>query len=82
MLKGITQQLAGQREGALAAFDHALQLDPTHLVAWTRKDIALAGLGRLEEAHVVYGRVLELDPTDTDTVSYMGDILLTLGRLE
>jgi cytochrome c-type biogenesis protein CcmH/NrfG len=55
-------------EEALDAFEHALQLDPKHALAWGKKAEALAFLHRVPEALAAYDQAVRLNPTNAELV--------------
>ena len=68
-------------EAALAAYDRALDLDPTNADAWTNKGGMLRSLGRDDEAVVAYARALELDPTNATNWYRKGIVLWNLRAI-
>jgi tetratricopeptide (TPR) repeat protein len=67
---------------ALAAYDEALTLRPDAADTWYNKGVALALLGRGEEALVACDRALALRPDDANTWHNKGFALGQLGRYE
>jgi len=61
-LRGRLQADAGDFEGAVTAFDRAMQLDPDSPVYVNNKATALAALGRYEEAGRAFAAVCERNP--------------------
>jgi len=53
-----------QFERALAAFEHALELEPENGLAWLNKAMALRELGRPDEATAAIRSAAELAPDD------------------
>lgn len=51
-----------QYDEALAAFDHALHLNPKIMDSWNGRGVAYAGLGRYEEALSDFDRILASYP--------------------
>jgi tetratricopeptide (TPR) repeat protein len=49
-LLGLCEHMVGQPERALAAFDHALRLNPRYIEALLHRGVVLAELGREDEA--------------------------------
>ncbi|NIM52890.1 MAG: tetratricopeptide repeat protein [Gemmatimonadales bacterium] len=58
-LLGLSQELIGQPERALEAFDQALALNPRYVEANIHKGIVLAGLGRDQEAEAAFAAARE-----------------------
>ena len=59
---GVLRAGTGEAEGALAAFDRALALDPASADARREKSLALEKLGRLKEAEAELLEAVELRP--------------------
>ncbi len=66
---------------ALAAAERALQLDPSHPVAWRCLGNILQDLGRFEESVAAFERSLQLSP-DPGTAFNCSKALMGLGRLD
>jgi tetratricopeptide (TPR) repeat protein len=69
-------------EGALAAYDCALRLDPHLSYAYLHKSISLVRLRRYEEALFACDQALRLDPSDPYAHCQRGHILNRLRRIE
>lgn len=74
--------IAGNHEGALAAFDCALRLDPHLSYAYIHKSIALVRLRRYQEALDACNQALRLDPSNAFAYIEKGHILNRLRRIE
>jgi tetratricopeptide (TPR) repeat protein len=48
---------------AIAAFDQAIALEPTHCQAWSNRANALCGLNRYAEAIAAYDKAIALQPS-------------------
>ncbi|MFO0933933.1 MAG: tetratricopeptide repeat protein [Planctomycetota bacterium] len=59
---GNARRTAGDLDGALAAFEHAVEGNPYDAAAWNDRGIALAAAGRKADARASYERAVELDP--------------------
>lgn len=66
---GVTLQRQGYPTLATRLAERAIALCPRGLVAHVNLGSALADLGRFEEAHAAYRRVIELDPSFTGAAS-------------
>jgi tetratricopeptide (TPR) repeat protein len=73
---------AGRYEDAIAAFDQAIDADPTH--AWTHAARATAwfGLRRFEEAIAACDRAIEAEPNFGGAHAIRGSALFQLRRFE
>ncbi|WP_333150625.1 CHAT domain-containing tetratricopeptide repeat protein [Microcoleus sp. B9-D4] len=67
-------------QGAIAAFEKALEIDPKFHPAWCELGNALKDLGHYSEAIAALEQALEIDPKDQFSWSRLGDILHNLGR--
>jgi Flp pilus assembly protein TadD len=54
----------GDLEAAVTAYREALAIDPDYADAWEGLSMALADVGRFDEAIVAAARVVELNPED------------------
>lgn len=50
----------GRYKEALRAYEEALRLEPTYVLAWHNKGITLNALGRQQEAQLCYEKAREL----------------------
>jgi len=80
--RGVSLELKGDSQAALAAYDMALQQNPNDPWIWLNRGVSLQRLGRLEEALESYDRSIALEPNDPDAWSNRGTVLRGLGRLE
>jgi len=78
--QGVERYDAGDFEGAIAAFDQALEIDPKFNPAWNGLGGALNGLGRYSEAIAALETVLEIDPKFHYAWNGLGNALNDLGR--
>jgi tetratricopeptide (TPR) repeat protein len=74
--------IAGNHEGALAAFDCALRLDPHLSYAYLHKSIALFKLRRYQEALDACNQALRLDPSNVFALCEKSAALNRLRRTE
>jgi tetratricopeptide (TPR) repeat protein len=58
--KGRVLEMMGDYEGAIIAFDRALELDPSNMIAMQEKGVALQSLGRISEAEAAFAKAKEL----------------------
>ncbi len=68
-------------ESAVAAFEHALTVDPQHVGASGALGIALARLGRHSEAEAALGDALALAPKDAELKLVRAQSLQQMGNL-
>jgi len=78
---------AGDLEGAIAAFEKALEIDPKFhdawknlVVTWNKRGNILKNLGRYTEAMAAYNKALEIDPKCHFAWNNLGGTLNDLGR--
>lgn len=73
------------REGnyaeAIASFDKALEIEPTHAFAWHDRGICLRALEQNEEALVSLTRALELAPGEEEIIFSCAETLKKIGIL-
>ena len=70
----------GKFQEALACYDRALKIEPTHTTAWFNKGNVLITLGRYQKAIIAYNRVLRIAPNDVDALHNKGYALDALGK--
>ncbi|KAF0182034.1 MAG: glycosyltransferase 9 family protein [Alphaproteobacteria bacterium] len=75
-------QGAGDLDGALAAFDRALTLEPDRGDGWRAKALALAGAGRFEESLTVLSHGVRVAPNDDRMAGLYITNLREIGRKE
>jgi len=71
----------GKYEEAIAAFDRALEIEPSHAFAWHDRGVCLRTLERNEEALESITKALELAPNDEEILFTCGATLQKLGIL-
>jgi len=71
----------GKYEEAIAAFDKALEIEPSHAFAWHDRGVCLRALERNEEALASITKALELAPSDEEILFTCGETLQKLGIL-
>jgi len=59
-VKGNVLEMMGDYEGAIIAFDRALEIDPSNMYAMQEKGSALQSLGRISEAEAAFAEAEEL----------------------
>ena len=67
---------------ALAAFDRAIALDPTHADSFIGRGRTLARLRRYDEAFDAYGRAVGLDPADPMILRYRGHHYINVRKID
>ncbi|MBD2072115.1 CHAT domain-containing protein [Leptolyngbya sp. FACHB-671] len=72
----------GKHEEAIAAYEIALELNPTLGTTYNNLGNSLRSLERLEEATEAYRRAIELTPTLVVAYNNLGFVLTQLGRPE
>ena len=75
-VKGIALYELGRYKDAIAAYDHALMVDPSHAKVYYNKGIALADLSRHEEAIIAYDKAIGIVPTYAKAYLQRGHIPL------
>jgi tetratricopeptide (TPR) repeat protein len=78
---GSVLQAMGRLDEAVASYEVALALAPSHSKAHNNLGNALRALGRTEEAILHYAHVLALCPQDADAQNNMGGALQAVGEL-
>ncbi len=72
----------GDTQGAVDAYDKAIQLKPDMVEAYNNRGNAMQALGRYKEAIVDYDEALRLEPRDADAYNNRGGARCVLGRHE
>ena len=70
----------GKQDMALASYDKALEINPTHLSALINKGYILNSLGHHEEALDFFERAIDIDLSDPVTFRGQASSLFNLGR--
>ncbi|MEZ2276431.1 MAG: tetratricopeptide repeat protein [Microcoleus sp.] len=78
--EGVYRHYTGDLEGAIAAYNRAIEIDPKDHFAWNGLGYALKDLGRNIEAIAAYETALEIDPKDHSAWNNLGSALKGLGR--
>lgn len=78
--QGVKRYYAGDLEGAIAAYEKALEIDPKYRPAWHWLGATLNDLGRNSEAIAAYDKALEIDPKSHKAWNNLGNALNDLGR--
>ncbi|MEG4281998.1 CHAT domain-containing protein [Microcoleus sp. A006_D1] len=77
--QGVKRYYSGDLEGAIAAFEKALEIDPKYYYAWNGLGNILKNLGHNREAIAAYDKALEIDRKYHLAWSGMGNALYHLG---
>ena len=80
--KALEFERLGQFQEAVAAYEAALTVDPTHALIWCNKGSCLAEQGRFEEALDCFDRAASLDSMHPAIWANTGSALQNLNRLE
>jgi len=78
--RGNVRYLSGNYLDALEDFTYVTNLDPKDALAWDAKGVALAALGRHDEALNAANKAIELDPKLAVAWNSKGAALAALGR--
>jgi tetratricopeptide (TPR) repeat protein len=78
--QGVNNYYAEDLEGAIVAFETALEIDPKFHHAWYRLGDTLNDLGRNSEAITAFNQALEIDSKYIDAWYGLGWVLKDLGR--
>ncbi len=78
--EGVDRYYAGDLEGAIAAFEKALEIDPKFHGAWYGLGNTLNDLGRNSEAIAAFDQALEINPKFHEVWNNLGNALNGLGR--
>jgi len=78
--QGVARYDAGDLEGAIAAFETALEIDPKFHFAWNGLGATLNALGRYRDAIAAFETALEIDPKFHFAWNNLGNTLNDLGR--
>jgi hypothetical protein len=71
----------GKYEEAIAEFDRALEIDPTHAFAWNDRGVCLRALEQNEEALESIAKAVELAPNEEEILYTCAETLRKLGVL-
>jgi len=81
-LEGLRLYYREQRyEEAIASFDKALEIDPSHAFAWNDRGLCLRALERNEEALASITKALELSPGEEEILFSCAETLQKIGIL-
>jgi len=78
--QGVDNYYAGDLQGAISAYEKALEIDPKSHFAWNGKGSARRDLGCYSEAIAAYEKALEIDPKFHYAWYGLGNALKELGR--
>jgi predicted TPR repeat methyltransferase len=79
---GDVQLARGETEQAMASYQRAIALDPTHVNSHNNLATLLGRQGKLDEACASLQKVLALDPNHYDAHCNLGNVLLHQGKLD
>ncbi|UZQ53263.1 serine/threonine-protein kinase [Trichothermofontia sichuanensis B231] len=82
LLRGNLLLKLGRLDGAIEAYDRAIQANPNNVDAWYRKAEALRTLNHPTEALGCYERVVQLQPNHYEAWSHRGILLLRVKQYE
>lgn len=66
---------------AIEAFKKVIAVDPTHAMAYTNMAYSYRRMGQHERAIKLYRKALDLQPDLAEAHEYMGEALLTVGKV-
>ena len=66
---------------AIEAFEKAIEADSTHAMAYTNMAYSFRRMGQYERAIELYRKALDLQPNLAEAHEYMGEALLTVGKV-
>ena len=80
----LANALAGTRdmEGAVTAFEKALELDPSRAATYSELGTVQLSRGNREEAEAAFRKAVELNPKSASAHLALANYLFTLGQLE
>jgi tetratricopeptide (TPR) repeat protein/CHAT domain-containing protein len=78
--QGVDRYDVGDLEGAIAAYEKALEIDPKYYDAWNNLGNALKDLGRYSEAKAAFEKALEINPKFDYAWNGLGNALNNLNR--
>jgi arylsulfatase A-like enzyme/predicted negative regulator of RcsB-dependent stress response len=78
--RGTLHLMGGRRREAMAAFEHALTLNPDTVRALTALAVMATEEGRTDEALALWRRAAELDPREFEKLAAVGGRLWSAGR--
>jgi tetratricopeptide (TPR) repeat protein len=80
--RGFARQAKGDLDGAIADYNHALELDPNDAVASYRRGLAHQAKQDWTDAEADYSQVLSLNPENADAFSNRGFVKQAQGDLD
>ena len=72
----------GKAADALAMYDQAVAIDPTHPDAWGNRGVTLRRLGKMDQALASQYRALEVSPDKASVWTNLANCLLDMNRRE
>lgn len=78
----VNEKSKSYMEKSIDFFNRALNADPRNVDAWRNKAFALNNLGRRKEAFQCYDKIVDLDPSDSNSWFLRGFILYELAGNE
>jgi tetratricopeptide (TPR) repeat protein len=76
--KGVALMNQNKYDGAIQAFDKAIEINPQYVEAWAGKGWSLYGSSRYKEALKAYNKAIELNPNYADAWAGRGFALLAI----
>ena len=78
---GFDLMKAGKFLQAIEAFTKVIAVDPTHAMAYTNMAYSFRRMGQHDRAIRLYRKALDLQPDLAEAHEYMGEALLTVGKV-
>lgn len=78
---GVSLHRTGNLDAALAAFDRAIQLDPTYVMAHSNRGLVLTDLERPQDAAAAFQQVIALTPDSAEAWCHLGTAYHRGGNL-
>ena len=71
----------GQLDKAVADYDKAIALNPSHFKAYYNRGVAFARMGQLDKAVADYDKAIALNPSDPEVYNNRGAAFARMGQL-
>ena len=79
---GIVLQSAGQLDDAIVAYEHAIDVSPSHANAYSNLGVLLRATGKSSDAEAASRTAIQLNPNHIDAYTNLGVLLGGLQRTE